>query len=838
MKTTISLLVLCLVTLFAASTQAQSTVIAGLQVTYKSNGLQSLSYNGITLEDTKSHPADSFHIWHMKVTDLAGNVLTGEQYDWGEVNNSHIWDPVTQSWTYLYKWGMIRVQFVQSGDRLDMNVTTHNDANSGIVFDGAVIYPLALRFPKLPVGFGDPNYEHLAFNTTGPSVMVADFGAGEVLTVLTDGTKPLYTGFEPAGSPNAYFPIISGTPLDGMATFFPHNERPVHPGETDSYTVSLRFAPAGTPSGDLAADAYANWAAAWPSKLNWTDRRIIGTVFLASASDGTPKFPAGYPNNPRRYFNNNSSSTFDVRTPEGIARFQTRIMDQARSNVENLSRLNAQGAITWDIEGQQYPHSTSYVCSPDQIAQVAPEMESTITDPTSPYQGMRLDDAYFKVMRDHGFRVGVCIRPQQFTLYPDGSANQDLLPDDQVAAQLIRKIKYAHDRWAATIFYVDSSVDANGAALEPGIFQQVAAAFPDSLVIPEETSPKFYAYTAPFQTFIFHTDLGTPKDVYSFYPNAFSANLVNDVDAAKLAQYRPQLTESVRRGDILMVHADYWQDNNSIVMQIYQEAGVTQPGPDPQPVPEPEAPTPVAPAPVEPTPVEPAPVTPEPVPVTSIPVPAPEPAAPSSAVAIQFPVDGQTVSGTITVTVQIRSTLDAAGSYLIVDGQPMDARRVVSGPYVYSWNTGSLTDGVHTLQIWAHDTGNNTLLSPTISVNVVNGASTPAPPVTTPVQTPATPTLSPVVSPSFPLAIDVPGAEGPLSGTITVYATIPQTLSSAGSIVLLDDREVSRRLTSGPYIYSVNLNDVATGNHTLKVFALDIGNNHLFSNPVSITVAH
>jgi hypothetical protein len=232
--------------------------------------------------------------------------------------------------------------------------------------------------------------------------------------------------------------------------------------------------------------------------------------------------------------------------------------------------LNAQGAITWDIEGEQYPQDTSYVCEPDKIAQVAPEMESTVVDTASEYFGMKLDDAYFKIMRDAGFRVGVCVRPQHFTLNGDGTAKQVYLPAADIPTELIRKMKYAHDRWGATLFYVDSTVDANGAVLDAGIFNQVAAALPDSLLVPEESTPKYYAYTAPFKSFLFHGDLATDAMVYSYYPQAFSVNLINDVDAGTLAANLRQLTNAVRHGDVLMTHADYWQANNPTVVQIYQ----------------------------------------------------------------------------------------------------------------------------------------------------------------------------------------------------------------------------------------------------------------------------
>jgi hypothetical protein len=539
---------------------------------YGSNGIQQLQYNGVMLEDLGVNASDQFHIWHMKMTDMDGNVLHGDQFDWGESAISKSWDAGANTWTYLFEWGLISVQFSQWGDMLNMNVTAQNFPNSGVIFSGATIYPFVLHFPQLPNGFTDPSWAHLAFNTTGPSVTLADFGAGEVASVLNDATKSLYTGFEPAPTPNAYFPIISGTSLDSLAAFLPHNDRPVIPGQTDVYTVSLRFAQSGTFLANLAADAYQNWAQTWPAQLNWPDRRIIGTVFLASSAEGDPHQPLGYPNNPRRYFNSSDPDDFDIRTPDGLARFQNRVLQQAWSNVRNLQQLNAQGAITWDIEGQQYPQATSYACSPDQIAQIAPEMESAVTDATSPYAGMKLDDAYFQIMSNAGFRPGVCVRPQHFTLYDDGTAAQVTLPNEQVSGELIRKMKYAHDRWGVTLFYVDSSVDANGGTFDPAIFQQVSAALPDSLIIPEESTPKYYAYTAPLQSFIFHTDLGTPIDVYNYYPQAFSVNLINDVAAGKMAQYRPQLTDAVRHGDILMVHADYWQDNNAVVMQIYADA--------------------------------------------------------------------------------------------------------------------------------------------------------------------------------------------------------------------------------------------------------------------------
>jgi hypothetical protein len=756
---------LLLLAFLAVGSQAGA---AGLQVSYGAEGVQQVTYSGVVLENVALNPADAFHIWHMKATDLQGHILSGGQYDWGEVNNGKVWNSATNTWTYNFVWGSIAVQFVQAGNWLNMNVTVINAPNSGIIFDGATIYPFALHFPSLPAGFTDPSYEHLAFNTTGPSVTVADYGEGEVVAVYPAAAKPLYSGFQPTGTANVYTPIISGTSIDGMAAFFPQNDRPVLPGQTDSYTVSLRFAPSGTADSTLAADAFKSWAQTWPPKLAWSDRRIIGTVYLASSPAGNPNEPGGYPNNPRRYFNDSNAGDFDVTTAAGLVKFQNKILQQAANNVQNLKQLNAQGAITWDIEGEQYPQSTSYVCEPDEIAQVAPEMESVISNPASAYNGMKLDDAYFKIMHAAGFRVGVCVRPQHFTFGSGGTASQVTLPDAKVAAELIRKIKYAHDRWGATLFYVDSTVEANGGTLDSSIFQQAAAAFPDSLLIPEETTPKYYAYTAPFMTFLFHGDLGTALDVYDYYPKAFSVNLVNDVDAGKLAQYRPQLTASVKRGDILMVHADYWQANDPTVVEIYEDAGVSAP-------------------------------------------------PPSSSVQITSPTSGQTISGIITVTGQINAALDSAGSYLLVDGVEVGTARVTTPPYAYSLNTASLANGEHTLQIWAHDTNNDTLLSAVVTITSSAGSTPP----------PA----------SYPISLTYPAAGQTISGTISATGVIKQTLDSAGSYLMVDGQEVgTARLTSPPYVYQLNTSTLAAGQHTLQIWAHDTNNDTLLSNPVVVKV--
>ena len=222
----------------------------------------------------------------------------------------------------------------------------------------------------------------------------------------------------------------------------------------------------------------------------------------------------------------------------------------------------------------------AYVCSPDEIATIAPEMETTITNRTSPYFGQKLDDAYFRIMANAGLRTGVCLRPQMFTLAGNGTASQIFLTTNAaVIANLENKARYANSRWGTTLFYVDSSVNPLGGTLDPAIFQQLITDFPSFLFIPEESTTRYYAYSAPFSSFIFHTTVGTQAATYLTYPNAFGATLVNDVSPATLAAYTPQLISAVSKGDILMGIADFWQANDPTLIAIYAAAGGAKPSP-------------------------------------------------------------------------------------------------------------------------------------------------------------------------------------------------------------------------------------------------------------------
>src|ERR1035441_1942223 len=107
----------------------------------------------------------------------------------------------------------------------------------------------------------------------------------------------------------------------------------------------------------------------------------------------------------------------------------------------------------------------------------------------------------------------------------------------------------------------------------------------------------------------------------------------------------------------------------------------------------------------------------------------------------------------LTVTGQINLSLDSAGSYLMVDGNEIGTTRVTQPPFVYPLDTTHLSNGQHTLQLWAHDTGNDSDLSASVPVTVSNTTTVPS---------------SNVTDSPGPVVLTYPQGGQGISGSITV----------------------------------------------------------------------
>jgi len=262
--------------------------------------------------------------------------------------------------------------------------------------------------------------------------------------------------------------------------------------------------------------------------LNWTDRRPIGALFLASNFHASRVNPRGWFNEPN----------LDVRGSYGAERFRKAMLEYADRSIAILKRTGSQGMIVWDLEGEEFPHKTTYIGDPRLLPRLAPEAEPVA-------------DEFFARFRRAGLAVGLTIRPQQLTLDAEGHARQVNVGDYE--RLLADKIDYARRRWGATLFYIDS----NGGPRWPAeIFRlrRIAQQRPQILLIPEHNDVFYYGFSAPFGSMLQHNDTPTGRVVRWLYPNAFQ---VLEVAGRK----GDEAANAYRGGDILLFSA--WFDTNN-----------------------------------------------------------------------------------------------------------------------------------------------------------------------------------------------------------------------------------------------------------------------------------
>jgi hypothetical protein len=297
----------------------------------------------------------------------------------------------------------------------------------------------------------------------------------------------------------------------------------IAPHQTKTASFTLRFTNDVTaPVVNLAPEAYSDFRAALPPIVNWPDRRPIMAWFTADTGHQSATNPRGYLFDP----------TIDA---SNIPAFTAKVMAQAQGILNNMKSrpVQPQGIIVWDIEGEEFIQPTTYIGDPRVFASgYAPEMNAAA-------------DSVFALFRNAGLKVGVTLRPQQmqwgtqlpstctynsvndykdyyimvnqplgqkfygcydpngvkWSLIPKGNGSQTVYTPNQVAqvtALLASKAAYAHSRWGATLFYVDSTVWEGGAPLPQDVFRALQAQFPDCLFIPEESNAATMGVAMPF----------------------------------------------------------------------------------------------------------------------------------------------------------------------------------------------------------------------------------------------------------------------------------------------------------------------------------------------------
>ncbi len=630
--------IICILTFILATgcwaLQAQS----GVTIAMSPNSLASLRYNGSEF---------------LAYGDLRLNQLTfqtpGGQTIAGDLSGTS--SVIGQRMTRTSSWGSITADYATSGNRLNATVTVNNRSPNTIT--SIWFEPFGLQFPSTVTEYNGSI--PLIVNTTGgPGLQQTSYGTGVMVLAAEDVGKPLQLGFpwsfdQPQ---NRTFPLTFNTGrVSSLPDSYPLINRPIAPGASDSFTFSLRFGPSGSTLSSLAGDIYQKFAAAFPPTLHWPDRRAIGALFLSTASTGWATNPRGWLIDP----------TIDVTNAAGIANLKTRILAWADSSIAVLKSMNAQGMVTWDIEGQQYPHATSYVCDPTQFDTVAPEMSG-------------IADAYFQKFRDAGLKVGVCLRPQQFVMSADRSSADQISISDPTQL-LMNKVAYARNRWGATLFYVDSNVNATDPnPTDASVFQKLAAAFPDCLFMPEHSNLLYYAYTAPYRE-LRQGYTSTPADVRQVYPSSFTTIYTAD---GPIQQNFNALVTAVSSGDALLFRGWFDDPQNALDKSIYQQAGQGSP----------------------------------------------------PNVSFSSPAAGSTVSDSITVAAAASAVNPISNIQFKLDGINLRAP-VSAAPYQVTLDTRTLVNGPHTLAAVATDSLGNTGTA-SITISVSNVVAAPSLSITSP----------------------------------------------------------------------------------------------------------
>lgn len=528
-----------------------------LQVQVGPQGLTALRYYG----------GDLLYRGALQVTGVFFRKWDGEVYA-GDIAAGR-WDPRAGRsrvrWTY--PWGEVRATYIPQRDRLHLEVaiTTRRTADTLVAL---YLQLMELRFPTVPQFFNRSFFfyaqTNMAHNLGGPGWVSADYGPGLVVLAHEEVGPPLSFGFAdplPNTSPPVY-PVLAFTGRHPqLREKWPFIDRPVPPGGTDRWLLSLRFAPSGASPDALVEDLYQAYARAYPFRLQWPDRRPIGCLFLSSAHGSLED---NYPTNPRGWFND---PNVDVTTAAGRAEFQARLLQWANQAVQILRQMDAQGMILWDPEGQEYPHMTSYLGDPRSLP---PEMEPVI-------------DEFFRRFGQAGLRTGICLRPQRPVRLPytEGVFQLSFTDRRDRLANLAEKVETARQRWGCTLFYLDSNVDWYGdpvaipgaegysATVDDDLLRELTARYPDILVIPEWETLRTFAYGAPYSQLDYNKLVSTPDYVRRTYPQAFLVNMVGEKEAD---QYHDALVEAVRRGDILFFLGWWPSPENAKVRRIYEEA--------------------------------------------------------------------------------------------------------------------------------------------------------------------------------------------------------------------------------------------------------------------------
>ncbi len=156
--------------------------------------------------------------------------------------------------------------------------------------------------------------------------------------------------------------------------------------------------------------------------------------------------------------------------------------------------------------------------------------------------------------------------------------------------------------------------------------------------------------------------------------------------------------------------------------------------------------------------------------------------------------DGQTIGGKLRFSPEIISPAEVSSLQISIDGELLDS--VLSEPFEYNWDAGSVPQGPHQFDFVVEDSaGNSGEFSITLNVE-----------------------------PAVTVVIDAPAEGDELSVTTTIAATVTAQAALA-KVEFYVDGELLDTRTSAPFETDWLVEDVELGEHEIKVVASDAPGN-------------
>jgi hypothetical protein len=554
-----------------------------LQWSINQKELTSLSYGGVNF-----YEYNDYIVWTRAFRDPSGNLINTP---WAQADSSKLYTNPS-AFEQVYNLGKpyqftVRVTWTQTDSRTlraDALITNNDPVNTLVTLELHIL-PVNLPGPanqynqNIPLEVNQFSGVPVTF-LSGTWGSVATWQAGyptqaDLLTFYGSSTQTVFDNR-----------LMTTTPSCGPTPC----SLEIPPGQSRLMTQYLRFGTTNDTASTLAPEAYSEYRMAFPYLVNWPDRRPIAEWFIAEGTSHTSAI------NPRGYLWDstlNVSNTFN---------FGSKVLAQTSSIIARMNSMTPkpQGIVIWDLEGEEFAQYFTYVGYPNMLPVISPEMD-------------KVADQMFAQFKNAGYLVGMTLRPQTFGAgatfpsachpstnvdfqdvfintaalwpyrgYACSSANtwtqpgahlpyfQTVLSENNaILQQLSQKVAYAHGRWGARLFYVDSTVYEGGHPIDHSVFRALQQQFPDCLFMPEEKTAYYPGATAPYG----EPYLGvyyTPPTWKMIYPQSFSA--INAAHADLINHYNDLLT-GVKSGDIMLFQAWFDSPEIPVIQQLYANAG-------------------------------------------------------------------------------------------------------------------------------------------------------------------------------------------------------------------------------------------------------------------------